>query len=86
MNINMSKDDDDLRFGDVDHERDDQKNNSGSDIDLGAAELGPIAVGGIIGLYLLITQPFSGAVGGFSMNLVLGLAAVAMGVMAAADD
>ncbi|ESS11155.1 MAG: hypothetical protein A07HR60_01871 [uncultured archaeon A07HR60] len=82
----MSKDDDDLRFGDVDHEKDNQESDSGGSISAGGFDIIPPAVGGVIAVYLLIVQPLSGSISGFSMNIVFGLAIAAGGVIAAFDD
>ncbi len=82
----MSKDDDNLRFGDVDHEKDNQKSDSGGSITAGGFDIIPPAVGGVIGGLFLIVQPLSGSISGFSMNLVFGLAIVAGGVIAAFDE
>jgi len=72
-------DDDDLRFGDVDHERrtndSDSGRKSGSGVDipqtvgeLGNDDIAPILVTITIAGYLVITQPVSGTISGVSLN------------------
>lgn len=56
-------DDDDLRFGDVG----DGDEGSGG---LSGSDLGPLAVGVLVAVFLLIGQPLSGSMGGLSMNIV----------------
>jgi len=75
----IMSDDDDLRFGDVQSNKEaanSQSTSSGIDIQ-------PLGVGAIVILLLLLMQPMSGSFSGISMNIV-GAAVVLIGALTAA--
>jgi len=71
-------DDDDLRFGDVQSNKEANSQSTSSGIDIQ-----PLGVGAIVILLLLLMQPMSGSFSGISMNIV-GAAVVLIGALTAA--
>lgn len=74
----IMSDDDDLRFGDVQSNKEANSQSTSPGIDIQ-----PLGVGAIVILLLLLMQPMSGSFSGISMNIV-GAAVVLIGALTAA--